>query len=41
MDLISRDPFKTTYDPDKFNEKTSALLNIVKMFHDVIAPDVA
>lgn len=38
MDLISRDPFRTTYNPDDFNEKTGALLSIVKMFHDVIAP---
>ena len=40
MDLISRDPFRTTYNPDDFIEKTGALLNIVKMFHDVIAPAV-
>ena len=38
MDLISRDPFKTTYNPDTFNEKNMALLHIVKMFHDVITP---
>ncbi len=41
MDLISRDPFRTTYNPDNFNEKTGALLSIVKMFHDVIAPEAA
>lgn len=41
MDLISRDPFRTTYDPDVFSEKTGALLKIVKMFHDVITPESA
>ena len=41
MDLITRDPFKTTYDPDVFNEKNGALLQIVKMFHDVITPVTA
>ena len=37
-DLISRDPFKTTFNPDDFDEKTGALMSIVKMFHEVIAP---
>ena len=41
MDLLNRDPFKTTFNPDNFKEKTKALMNIVKMFHDVIAPEAA
>ena len=42
MDLISRDPFKTMFNPDDFDEKTGALMSIVKMFHEVITPkDVA
>lgn len=39
-DLLSRDPFKTTFNPDDFDEKTGALLSIVQMFHEVITPQV-
>ena len=37
-DLLNRDPFRTTFNPDDFNGKQDALFNIVTMFHDVIAP---
>ena len=41
MDLIEKDPFKKTYDPDEFEGKVSNLLNIVSLFHSVIAPRAA
>ncbi len=41
IDLVNRDPFRTSFDPHDFNEKTQALMGIVKMFHDVITPQVA
>ena len=37
-DLLNRNPFRTTFNPDDFNGKQDALFNIVTMFHDVIAP---